>query len=70
MNYNDIVEINESVRQFNGLYKNTLKSYFVKSIYINNIVIEDVDDPRIRKSINPSEIVTINGMTIKRNAKA
>jgi hypothetical protein len=69
INYNDIVEIEELVRLFNHTTKKVLKPYFVKSIAINEIVVEDVNNPSIRKIIHPSTIKTINGMTVSRNAK-
>jgi hypothetical protein len=68
-NYNDIVEIEEQVAMFNNSLKSMTKKYLVKSISINQLVIEDIDNPLIRKSVHPSQILTINGMTIKRNAK-
>lgn len=69
MNYNDIVEIDEVISMFNGTPKTVRKTYLVKSININEITIEDMDNPKIRKNTHPSKIATINGMTIKRNAK-
>jgi hypothetical protein len=69
INYNDIVEIEELVRLFNHSTKKVLKPYFVKSISINEIVIEDINNPSNRKTIHPSIIQTINGMTVSRNAK-
>jgi hypothetical protein len=69
LTYNDIVEIYEFVNTFSGLKKKVLKPYFVKSIYINELVIEDMDNPSIRKTILHSQIATINGMKVERNEK-
>lgn len=69
MNYNDIIEIEEVVNTFSQVRKTAIKQYLVKSIGMNEIVGEDIDDPRNRKSIHRSKILTINGMTVARNAK-